>query len=69
MKPQPVAHHSTLLCFFYYCFITQKLSIKLAQNRWGGVSNWDPRIFMHIVMPEAKVWVSDSEALGLRLYV
>lgn len=31
--------------------------------------HWDPPIFSRIVLPQAKVWVSDSEALGLRLYV
>lgn len=65
MKPLPVVHHSTRSRFLRYSFITWKLSVKLAH----GAGNRNPPIFTHIVKPQAKVWVSDSEALGLRLYV
>lgn len=66
MKPLPVEHHSTPSRFLRYSFITWKLGVKLAH----GVRNRNPPIFTHIVKPRAnKVWVSNSEALGLRLYV
>lgn len=65
-------HLSCAVPLCYASFTTaslRKLSIKLAQNSWSRVRNWDLPVFMHIVLPQAKVWVSDSEALGLRLYV
>lgn len=64
-RPPSVPCRSTPLCCFYYSLITWKLSVKLAQNHWSGVRNWDPPIFTHIVMPWAKVWVSDLKLLAL----
>lgn len=50
-RPPSVPCRSTPLRCFYYSLITWKLSVKLAQNHWSGVRNWDPPIFTHIVMP------------------